>query len=356
MRRLPHRTLPVAAVLAAAAALGVGGGAATYAALGTHTTTKTVVRKVPVAASEPAARTSALSVNQIYRQSYKGVVEITVASTSSDNGFPGAGPQSQRAQGSGFVYDSKGDIVTNQHVVDGATSVKVRFWDGSTYSAKVVGTDPSTDLAVIRVDAPTSKLSPLALGDSSRLQVGNGVVAIGSPFGLEETVTSGIVSALHRQISSPNGFAINDAVQTDAAINHGNSGGPLFDTSGTVVGVTAQIESDSGGNDGVGFAIPSNTVRSVVSQLIASGKAEHAYLGVSLEGTRVASVRSGSPAAKAGIHTGDTIISVDGKRVPSEGDVLSAVSAHKPGDSVSVTVDRNGRSRTFDVTLGNRPS
>src|SRR5439155_1295254 len=195
----------------------------------------------------------ALSIGDIYRRSYKGVVEITVTSTSAS---PFGGAQRQQAQGSGFVYDAKGDIVTNQHVVAGASAVSVRLWNGATYTAHVVGSDASTDLAVIHIDAPSSVLSPLALGDSSKLQVGDGVVAIGSPFGLEETVTSGIVSALHRQITSPNNFAIANAIQTDAAINHGNSGGPLLNSQGEVVGVNSQIESDSGGSDGVGFAIP----------------------------------------------------------------------------------------------------
>src|SRR5439155_14722413 len=222
--------------------------------------TKTVVRQVTVGNSQPTASTSALSINQIYRRAYEGVVEITVTSSSGSSNLPFGDSPTQQAQGSGWVYDSKGDIVTNQHVVDGATSISVKFWNGATYSAHVVGTDASTDLAVIRVDAPSSLLQPLSVGDSSSLAVGDGVVAIGSPFGLEETVTSGIVSALHRQMTSPSGFAINDSIQTDAAINHGNSGGVLLDTHGRVIGVTSQIESDSGGNDGVGFAIPSNTV------------------------------------------------------------------------------------------------
>src|SRR5919197_4497834 len=207
--------------------------------------------------------------------------------------------------GSGFVYDTAGHVITNQHVVDGATSVRVTFWNGKTYTARVVGTDPSTDLAVLDVDAPSSVLFPLTLGDSSKVQVGDSVVAIGAPFGLAETVTAGIVSALHRQMTSPNNFAIDDSIQTDAAINHGNSGGPLLNQQGHVIGVNAQIESESGGNDGVGFAIPSNTVRSVVSQILATGKAEHAYLGVSLDGNaeqaRIAEVRTGGPAADAGL-------------------------------------------------------
>jgi putative serine protease PepD len=350
-----RRTLPILAALVVAAG---GAGAAVYAALSPGRT-QTVVRQVTVRDSQPAAKTETQSVNSIYRNAYKGVVEITVTSQSSSGTF-GGGSQTQKAQGSGFVYDSNGDIVTNQHVVDGATSVSVKFWNGKSYDAHVVGTDASTDLAVIKVDAPSSMLHPLSLGDSSSLQVGDGVVAIGSPFGLEETVTSGIVSALHRQMTSPSGFAIPDSIQTDAAINHGNSGGPLFDTTGKVVGVTSQIESDSGGNDGVGFAIPSNTVRSVADQLISSGKAEHAYLGVSLSSgsatARVAEVRDGTPAARAGLKAGDVITALDGKATASSGELESVIGALKPGDSVSLTYTRNGTTHTVQLKLASRPS
>jgi putative serine protease PepD len=350
-----RRTLPIVAALVVAAG---GAGAAVYAALSPGRT-QTVVRQVTVSDSQPAAKTETQSVNSIYRNAYKGVVELTVTSQSSAPTF-GGGSQAQKAQGSGFVYDANGDIVTNQHVVDGATSVSVKFWNGKSYSAHVVGTDASTDLAVVKVDAPSSMLHPLTLGDSGSLQVGDGVVAIGSPFGLEETVTSGIVSALHRQMTSPSGFAIPDSIQTDAAINHGNSGGPLFDTQGKVVGVTAQIESDSGGNDGVGFAIPSSTVRSVAGQLISSGKAEHAYLGVSLSSTAnnalIGAVRSGTPAARAGLKAGDVVTALDGKSIASAGELESAIGAHKPGDSVSLTYTRNGKSHTVQLKLASRPS
>src|SRR5215208_1261576 len=250
--RMTH-TLSLTAALVAGALIGVGGGAATYAALSSGGT-KTVVRQVTVSNSQPTASESALSVNAIYQRARKGVVEITVTQGS---GGLGSGPG--QAQGSGFVYDADGHIVTNEHVVDNADSVSVTFWNGTKVDARVVGTDPSTDLAIIQVDAPASLLYPLSLGDSSKLAVGDGVVAIGSPFALEETVTTGIVSALHREMTSPNNFAIDDSIQTDAAINHGNSGGPLLNAQGKVVGVNSQIASDSGGSDGVGFAIPSDT-------------------------------------------------------------------------------------------------
>jgi putative serine protease PepD len=238
----------------------------------------------------------------------------------------------------------------------------VRFWNGKSYSARVVGTDPSTDLAVLKVDAPASELFPLTLGDSSKVAVGDNVVAIGSPFGLEDTVTAGIVSALHREMTSPNDFTIDDSIQTDAAINHGNSGGPLLNAQGQVIGVTAQIESNSGGSEGVGFAIPSNTVKSIASQLISTGKAEHAFLGVvlrdtsSVRGARITDVRSGTPAAKAGLRAGDVVTAVAGKHITSADELRSAINARRPGDTVSLTYTRNGRSHTAEVKLTSRPS
>jgi putative serine protease PepD len=351
-----RRTLSTAAVLAAAAAIGVGG-AATYAGLASEGT-RTIVRQETVSNGEPAANTTGLSVSDIYQRTQKGVVEITVTTSQSTNPF--GGQQTQQAQGSGFVYDSNGRIITNQHVVEGATSISVRFWNGQTYKAELVGSDPSTDLAVIKVDAPASVLTPLTLADSDAVAVGDNVVAIGSPFGLENTVTSGIVSALHRQMTSPNNFSIDDSIQTDAAINHGNSGGPLLNAEAQVIGVNAQIESDSGGNDGVGFAIPSNTVKSIVSELISTGKAEHAYLGVSVEtvngSVRITEVRTGTPAADAGLQSGDTIVSVDGKRIASGDGLTSAISAKKPGDTVSITYSRGGQSHTVKIELASRPT
>jgi putative serine protease PepD len=359
---MPRRPrTPLIATLLAVACLGAGGGALLYSAFGSNDTTKTVVHQVTVKDTQPTSSATPFSVNEIYRRANKGVVEITVSSTSS-NSFGFGGSQSAKAEGSGWVYDPKGDVITDQHVIAGANSIKVTFWNGKTYTAHLVGSDESTDLAVVKVDAPASVFHPLDLGDSSALQVGDGVVAIGSPFGLRETVTSGIVSALHRSITSPGrlGFTISDAIQTDAAINHGNSGGPLLNTSGQVIGVTAQISSDSGGNEGVGFAIPSNTIRSVVTQLIATGKAEHAYLGVSIDKTatnaRIASVRSGTPAAKAGLKAGDVVTSFGSTKISTPDELASAVNAHKPGDQVAVTYTRDGKSSSVQVTLATRPS
>ena len=355
MPRRPRTTL--VASLLAAACLGAGGGAVAYATL---SGSDTVVKPVTVNRAEPiASSTAPLSVNQIYRRSYRGVVEITVTTSGGNSPF-GGGSGPAQAQGSGWVYDSAGHIVTNQHVVDGASSIEVRFWNGKTYKATLVGSDDSTDLAVIKVDAPSSQLHPLPVGDSSKVQVGDGVVAIGSPFGLEETVTSGIVSALHRAITAPNNFTINDSIQTDAAINHGNSGGPLLNAQAQVIGVNAQIKSDSGGNEGVGFSIPSNTVRSIASQLISSGKVEHAYLGVSVDASadsaRIAAVRPSTPAAKAGLKGGDVVTAVDGKAIASGDDLTRAIDAHKPGDTITLTYVRGGGEHSVDLTLATRPS
>jgi putative serine protease PepD len=352
---MPRRSrTPLIASLLAAACVGAGGGALLYSAFGSDGG-KTVVRSVTVKDTQPASD-SPLSVNAIYRNNYRGVVEITVTMNS------GSGFGSAQAEGSGWVYDSNGDIVTNQHVVDGAQSVKVTFWNGKTYDAHVVGTDQTSDLAVIKVDAPASIIHPLQVGDSSALRVGDGVVAIGSPFGLQETVTSGIVSALHRSISSPGQqpFTISDSIQTDAAINHGNSGGPLLNGAGDVVGVNSQIRSDSGGNEGVGFAIPSNTVHSVVTQLISSGKAQHAFLGVTIDSTAsnalIAGVRGGTPAAKAGLKKGDVVTSLGGHQISSPDELASLINSYKPGDSVKITYERGGDSHSVQVKLATRPS
>ena len=362
------RTPLIVAGFIAALGLGVGLGASVFAVLGDDPAT--VVRQVTVSDSEPAAAADGLSIGQIYDRSSKAVVEITTTAGGSSFGDPAT-----RAQGSGFVYDHKGRIVTNQHVVEGASSISVSFWNGTTFDAELVGSDSSTDLAVIKVNAASSLLEPLRLGDSSDVAIGDAVLAMGSPFGLEGTVTSGIVSALHRQMTAPNDFTITDTIQTDAAINHGNSGGPLLDRRGRVIGVNAQIESDSGGSDGVGFAIPSNTVRSIVKQLIRSGEVQHAYLGITMvavpEGVAVTQSRSGTPAEEAGLRAatgtetvdgqeqptgGDVIIEFDGRAVTSEAALQSAVDAMRPGDKVSITVLRDGKRRTIDVTLAVRPA
>jgi len=349
------RTIPIAVALVAAAVLGAG----VFALVGSGS--KTVVRQVTVAGALPAAQTStsSSSVTNVADSSLNGVVEITVSSSAGTN--PYGGQEEQQALGSGFVYDSNGDIITNDHVVAGAQSITVRFSNGQTFKGTLVGADPSTDLAVVKVSAPSSLLHPLALGDSDTLQVGQGVVAIGSPYGLQGTVTAGIVSALHREMTAPNNYTIPDSIQTDAAINHGNSGGPLLDLSSKVVGVNAQIDSDSGDNSGVGFAIPSNTVRSIATQLISTGSVHHAYLGVGITngsngGAKLTEVRPGTPAANAGLQVGDVITKLDGDSIADATALGTAVDAKKPGDSVTITYVRNGSSHTVTVTLGTRPS
>jgi putative serine protease PepD len=348
------------APIAAALAVGGGAGAAIYAGTsGSSNHPVTVVASVP---AQPAAvQTTTTSLTQLYKNAAPGVVDITVTQNAA-SGIPGFGDQSAQAEGSGFVLDKSGHIITNQHVVTGASSIKVRFQNGRTAKATVVGTDASTDVAVIKVDVDASLLHPLPLGDSSTLQVGQDVAAIGSPFGLPETLTHGIVSAVDRTITAPNNFSISGAIQTDAPINHGNSGGPLLDLSGDVVGVNAQIDSDSGGNDGVGFAIPINAVKSVANQLIAGQTVQHAYLGVTIgdastgAGAQVGSVKASTPADKAGLQAGDVITAIDGTPVSNADDLTARLAAHKPGDKVTLTVTRNGKTSKIDVTLGTRPS
>ncbi len=345
--------------LLAALVLGIGLGAATFAALDDGSST--VVRQVTVEGSEPVA-SGALSAGQIYDRAAASVVEIS------------AGSGSGRAQGSGFVFDEQGRIVTNQHVVAGASSISVRFSNGVERAATLVGADASTDLAVLAVDASPSLLRPLRLADSSAVDIGDAVFALGSPFGLEGTFTGGIVSALNREMTAPNNYVITDTIQTDAAINRGNSGGPLLDDRARVIGVNAQIESESGGSDGVGFAIPSNTARTIVRQLIETGEVQHAFLGVRMTpvpgGVAVTEVVADGPAEKAGLEPSTGTEIVDGQEVPTGGDVIvefagqdvtsatalqSAVDAKQPGDNVTITVLRDGSRRSIQVTLGVRP-
>jgi putative serine protease PepD len=348
VKRIAVRAVPLLVALT----LGAGGAFALFSVADRGTTT-TVIRQVDVPSAQATSNTTgSLSVAEIYRRAHESVVELTVTEASSSDPFS----QAAQAQGSGFVYDTQGNIITDEHVVAGATKITVKFFNGASYPADVVGTDASTDLAVIKVKgAPSSLLVPVTVGDSSKLSVGDGVVAIGAPFGLEETVTSGIVSALHRQMTSPNNFAIDDSIQTDAAINHGNSGGPLLNLQGEVIGVTAQIKSDSGGNDGIGFAVPSNTVRSVATQILDSGGVKHAYLGVSLsEGTIITEVKPDTPAANAGLRAGDSITSLNGKKVANATEIRGLLARHQPGDTVTLGYTRNGKSHTASVKLANR--
>jgi S1-C subfamily serine protease len=378
LRRRSRRLAVSVAALAGAAGVGAG-----VVALTQHGDDGAGSQPAAISSSEPAALTDASesTIGQIYDRVAAGVVELSVSGTSSTP----FGDQQAQAEGSGFVIDEEGHIVTNAHVVDGAETITVTFSDGTEVPAELVGQDASTDLAVVKVDVPASRLGPLTLGSSADVRIGDPVVAIGSPFGLEGTVTSGIVSALDRTIDAPNGFTISGAIQTDAAINHGNSGGPLLDAAGKVIGVTAQIASESGGNDGVGFAIPSDTVRQVAEQLVAGKTVEHAYLGVSLatvdaaaaqaldlpRGVQIVSVQPGSPAAEAGLRAGsattdvngqaystdgDVVTAIDGTRVSSADELSAEIAGRHPGDRVSLSVYRDGATTSVEVTLGTRPS
>ena len=316
-----------------------------------------------------AVRAQSLSAEQIYRLDSPGVVDISVTTDAgSQGGVSPFGPSggSARAEGTGFVYDTSGDIVTASHVVDGATAIQVRFKDGSVAKATLVGTDPSSDTAVIKANVASSKLKPLGLADSSDVHPGQGTVAIGSPFGYEESITAGIVSAVDRDIEAPNGYSIPNTIQTDAAINHGNSGGPLIDASGKVIGVNVQIAADDSGgssqNAGVGFAVPSNTVKRVVEDLVAGRTVQHAYLGVSVgtnmsgTGAVIGTVRTGGPAAAAGVKSGDVVVAVNGNPVAAANELTSSVAALRPGDKATLKVQRGGSTLTLTVTLGTRPA
>ena len=347
---------PAAAVFLSVAALAGGAGGAVVASTkdaegGAATvTTTTTASSGSTAVAGATTSSDAKTVGEVYKTASEGVVDLIVTTAQGE------------AEGSGFVVDAKGDIVTNAHVVDGATSVSVTFSDGTKAKASVVGTDTATDLAVVRVSGVSaSKLHPLTLGDSDDVEVGDGVLAIGSPFGLSETLTTGIVSALDRTITSPSNTTIGGAIQTDASINHGNSGGPLLNQDGQVIGVNAQIESDSGGNDGVGFAIPSDTVRTVAAALIAGEAVQHPQLGVQIEdgtsgGVKLAAVTAGGAAAEAGLKAGDTITAIDGQAVSDADALASLIASHQPGDELKVAYARDGASRTATAKLGTAKS
>jgi S1-C subfamily serine protease len=382
-------------VLVAAAGGGLAlAGAAVVGDLG-GTTTVQEVQNVTAPTSSQVIPTPhhGLTDTEIYRRAAPGVVQITATSTVQTSSDPfGLLPptrETQQALGSGFVIDKAGHILTNEHVIQGASKVQVSFSGQDAIRATVVGKDPSTDVAVLKIDAHARALTPLPFGDSDAVQVGDQVVAIGNPFGYDRTLTAGVVSAVGREIASPNSSPIDNAIQTDAAINHGNSGGPLLNDAGEVIGVTSQISTGSTGeqgNIGIGFAIPSNLVRTVAAQLIKSGKVEHAFLGVTVAqlsdslaklfnlpthtGLLVQDVQAGSGAAKAGIRPGktsvivqgnsyqlggDIIVAVDGHPVTTYAQLRDTVSGHKPGDHLPLQVFRNGKRISVSVALGNQP-
>ena len=363
---------PLLIAVAALGLAGIGGGigAAIYGATAHGGSTTTIVQTVastPTTSSvQQTVPAEGLTINQIYSRTHEGVVDIKVGQAASSSSSGGSGSGQATAEGSGFVYDRSGHIVTNQHVVSGATSISVQMWNGAVYKGHLVSSDSSTDLAVVKISAPVSVLHPLTLANSGTVQVGDGVVAIGSPFGLAETVTSGIVSAVHRSMSSPNNFTISDSIQTDAPINHGNSGGPLLNSAGHVIGINTQIESNSGGSDGVGFAVPSNTILRVAPTLVAGQTVKHAYLGVFVEdastsgnaaaGALASDVKAGTPAARAGLKSGDVVVRLDSTPITSAEDLTRMVDSKKPGDKLVVTYLRGGTSHTTTVTLGTRPA
>jgi putative serine protease PepD len=286
------------------------------------------------------------AVGRVYEAAGPGVVSVQ------------AGP----ASGTGFVVRADGLIVTNAHVVGAADTAQVRFNDtGHLVEADVLGTDPSSDLAVLRVDPGTvGSLRPLRLADSDDVRVGDSVVAIGHPFGLDRTATAGIVSGVGREIRAPDGFQIEEAIQTDAPINPGNSGGPLLDVRGRVVGVNAQIATAGNrGNVGIGFAVPANTVRDVVPRLSRGERIVRPYLGVTTapapQGAAIQGVLPGGPAQQEGLRAGDVIVGIDGQPVDEPEDVSDAVAAHRPGDKIEVEVMRDGERRTITVELAKRP-
>ncbi len=381
---------------AAASLLGglvVLGGLAFTGDLGGGTTTVVRTATVPTVAAQVAAR-KGLSVGEIYSRAAPGVVQIT----STDNPVqdtPSLSPFNQpqvpsQALGSGFVIDKAGHIVTNYHVIEGADQIEVSFSNQDTLRATLVGSDPSTDIAVLRVDASSRSLTPLVLGNSDAVRVGDPVIAIGNPFGLARTATAGIVSAVQeRTITAPNGYPIDHVIQTDAPINPGNSGGPLLNGRAEVIGVNSQIAPAQGssGNVGIGFAVPANTVKEVVAQLVATGRVDRAYLGIGGAtvtpdlarvfrlpvdaGVLVEDVGDGTAASRAGLKAGtestvvagegytlggDLIVAFAGKRVASLEELRDALADHKPGETVKLKIYRGTRQLTLDVTLGRQPS
>jgi S1-C subfamily serine protease len=361
---------------------------------GGSTTTVAAPLTTPAIDTSGNAEEGANVINQIYKRDGEGVafIQSDVEASDSQSFNPFGEPESEgggSATGSGFVIDQEGHVLTNNHVIEGADKIEVKLGTSeTTYEATVVGTDPATDVALLDVDAPADRLHPLALGRSGELEVGDPVVAIGNPFGLDLTVTSGIVSALQRQIEAPNGFAISNVIQTDAAINPGNSGGPLINAAGEVIGINSQIQTGgSNGNVGIGFAIPIDTIRSEIDQLEADGKVTHAFLGISGasitpdlaravnlpvdEGVLVQTVTEDGPADKAGIEGGNTSATIEGAEARLGGDILTELSGKKvtdmedvidlvntaeSGEEVEVTYLRGGETKTVTVTLGDRPA
>jgi putative serine protease PepD len=391
LQRMSMFRSPISQVVALAAIALLGGsvalvGASAFGAFeesGGGATT--VVKTVAPSSSAAADAESALGVKEIYERSAPGVVQVTTSIGSGQD--PALGGSEQQALGSGFVVDEDGHVVTNYHVIEGADAISVSFSNKDTLDATLVGSDPSTDLAVLKVGAGPEALTALPLADSDAVSVGDEVVAIGNPFGLERTATAGIVSALQRSVTAPNGFAIDEVIQTDAPINQGNSGGPLLNMRGEVIGVNSQIETNSGGNVGIGFAVPANTVKTVVSQILETGHVDRAYLGIVArpiepelsrtvelpvdEGLLIESVTSGSAAEKAGLAAGteqvvvsgesyriggDVIVAAAGTKVASVEELRDVLGKYAPGDEIEIDLYRDGKKISVPVELGRQPS
>jgi len=361
--------------LSTVAAAVLGGGVTAAALLGAGVVDSggddvTVIEPPLTMKGAPAMAASAaaggMSAREIYRRRAPGVVFIRAQTLRSDPSpfdvF--SATESSESTGSGFVIDEDGLILTNAHVVEAATDIQVTFSDSQTVSATPVGKDGDTDLALLRVETDGEDMRPLELGDSSTVQVGDPTVAIGNPFGLERTLTTGVVSALQRRLTAPSGFTIDDVIQTDAALNPGNSGGPLLDANGRVIGINSQIATggagSSGGSVGIGFAVPVNTAKTVIPQLESGGRVERAYLGVqgapSPDGMRVEHVPPDSPAAQAGVRPGDTLERLEGRAVRTMDDVSAILAQHKPGDVLQVEVRTGGLTRGLKATLADRPA
>ncbi|MET0601813.1 MAG: trypsin-like peptidase domain-containing protein [Baekduia sp.] len=348
------------AALATVTVLAVGGGAfAAGTLLDNDDGSKGLARPaaLPAVSSKPITPARGQTrAGAIYEQDSPAVVSIKTSGGS----------------GTGFLIDKEGTLVTNDHVVDTSTTVQVKFGtDGRTISGEVKGVDASSDLAVVHIDPSTipAGVKPLQFADSSGVSVGDVAIAIGNPFGLDRTVTEGIVSSLGRTLTAPNGFQIDGVIQTDAAINPGNSGGPLLDDGGKVIGVNSQIATNglSAGNVGIGFAVPSNTVRQVLPGLKLGKTVSHAWLGVRIgppsstspstpSGAEISSVTTGGPADDAGLQARDIVTDIDGQPIDTPSALSTYVNSRAPGDKIVVTVQRNGQTEKVDVLLGNQPA